>query len=301
MFDTVITDHITKRVSWVSVEDFLKNIAPRCVDGREGTAIAGTPGGEAGEFLIMLSAVERLSGSQMTSEEVTGAFGAYLEWSGHFYMHSDRHMLERIEKVLLESDVFKVYFEGVSHARLLSEIENFVRMPPSKAQDALLEVLIGTLNLGCGHIYLMRSKEDEYGVRSELINAFLAAFYRALWRGERIDWEVLAGDHEERAVVNVLVTSEGVVDKIPLVVPNCFGSQVFVNHPQAFEIVMEHLFAFVQTYFNYVDRVPYFAEVEVLAARHMSATLGHLAQGLPIFTIYVSEDGGSSVEQVGVV
>jgi hypothetical protein len=136
-------------------------------------------------------------------------------------------------------------------------------------------------------------------VRPALIDAFLRAFYMALWRGAATNWEVLDGDHAEKAVVNVV--PEEATQELPLFVPYCFGEQVFVNHPQAFKIVMEHVFRFVQKHFSQIDRVQYFAEVEILAGRHTSATLGHLAQGLSIYTLTVRKNGESKVEQVGLV
>jgi hypothetical protein len=300
----IIAENIKRRLSWVSVEDFLKYIPPHCVDGREGCAIVGTPGGEAGEFIIMLSVVEKIASTQLSKEDVEALFKEYIEWSGHFYMHSDRHMLHRLEHALMQDSEFQPYFENVEGEKALDEIENFVRMPPTLLKDKLLTHLINTVNLGCGHIFLMRENEEEYGVRRELVDAFISEFYRSLWRGENIDWVVLEGEHNEKAVVNILVDKKDAMNTVPLVVPSSFGSQVFVNHPQAFNVFMDRSYEFVAKIFGIVksiEKEEYLAEVGLLSQRHVAATLHHLAKGLPVYNVYISGDSSVKIEQAGVV
>ena len=76
--DRDLVDHIVSRVSWVSTHDFTRNIATHCVDGREQCAVVGAPGGEAGEFLLALAAIEKITGNEIPSESVERIFNAFL-------------------------------------------------------------------------------------------------------------------------------------------------------------------------------------------------------------------------------
>lgn len=297
--DWDLVDHIVSRVSWITASDFTKNIATHCVDGREQCAIVGAPGGEAGEFLLSLGAIEEITGKEIPSESVERIFNSFIEWSGHFYMHSDSHMLEKLLHELKEDARFKDYFAGMLEEHALAALESFIRMPPSSMQEELLERLVRIVNLGCGHIALMRQHVEEYGVRKELVNQFLVAFYHALWRGEHIEWVVLKGDHAERAVVNVYAAQAGdTPSELPLVCPNCHGEQVFVNHPQAEQLRIERMYEFVERHFGVfypLERQVFIDTATKLLQRHTGATLAHLAKGLPVFDAHVSRDGKCTV------
>jgi rhodanese-related sulfurtransferase len=54
----------------------------------------------------------------------------------------------------------------------------FLRNPPHELWEALLEHLVEPAHIGCGHIRLMLQHGEEYGIRKELILAYLRAFHR---------------------------------------------------------------------------------------------------------------------------
>ncbi|GIW59177.1 MAG: hypothetical protein KatS3mg087_0243 [Patescibacteria group bacterium] len=303
--DKDLIEHVLSRICWVSTTDFLDHVPTHCVDGRGGCAIVGAPGGDAGEFLLMLASVEKLTGQQVQISAVGGLFKEYLQFYRHFYMHTDAHMLGHLADEIVEDAELGPLLQGMQKEQILKELENVIRMPPTKIREKLLKKLVETVKLGCGHLSLMREHESEYGVRLVLVNAMLEAFYRALWAGERVEWEVLAGEHAEKAVVNILAeTDESTPKQLPLVVPNYHGEQVFVNHPQAETLVLEKSFDFADRYFGAIwpiDREEYIRVAGELMRKHTMETLRYLAKGLPIYEAHVTPEGDCSVHHVGIV
>lgn len=305
MSDTDLVEHVLSRLCWVSRDDFLDHVSTHCVDGRGGCAIVGAPGGDAGEFMLTLAAVEKITGHLIPESAIKTLFEEYRAYFGHFYMHTDSHMLEQLADDLEKDVDLGGLVKGLPHEQIVSELENVIRMPPTKLRAKLLERLIAIVKLGCGHLALMRQHADEYGVRKELVNAFLKAFYEALWNGDRVEWEVLKGEHAERAVVNIIAeTGEDIPSEMPLVAPHCHGEQVFVNHPQGEKLILDKSYEFVKKHFGVmyeIDAEKYKNVVSELLNLHTMATLGYLAKGLPIFEAHVTPMGDCAVVKVGVV
>lgn len=303
--DQDLVEHVLSRLAWVSREDFLDHVSTHCVDGRGGCAVVGAPGGDAGEFLLALGAVELIMKHEIPEAAVKSLFSDYMKFHGHFYMHTDAHMLEALAHDLEKDAELSGLVKGLSHEQVVNELENVIRMPPTKIRAKLLDRLVAVVKLGCGHLALMRQHKDEYGVRTELVNTFLRAFYEALWNGEQVEWEVLRGDHAEQAVVNIIAqTGEEIPAQLPLVAPSCHGEQVFVNHPQAVELMLDKSFKFVEDHFGAlypVEKQKYMQVAKEMMGRHTMVTLGFLAKGLPIYEAHVTPDGDCSVSLVGTV
>ena len=60
-----------------------------CVDGRDDSGVVGTPGGDAGEFLLALSALERITGHELDDVVVGKLLRRRLDVFGRFYLHTD--------------------------------------------------------------------------------------------------------------------------------------------------------------------------------------------------------------------
>jgi rhodanese-related sulfurtransferase len=271
-----------------------------CVDGRDDHAVLGTPGGDAGELLLALATVEDLTTTTLRDEQVAELFDAYLQSFGRFYFHSDEHALVHLHEVLSRDP----RFADVRLEPRASDVATFLRHPPPSLREALLEHLLTPDNVGCGHLRLILSHPDDYGVRPGLARALGRVVFHRFWSApEVIDFVVLAGDHHEEAVVNV--SMGGAVHaftNVPAIPPRIAGHSVFVNHPEVSAFLRREHAAFL------FDQLPLLASSGVTAERFEAAladkasaqlglTVGYLAAELPVFDLYFV-DGEATVVPV---
>jgi rhodanese-related sulfurtransferase len=288
-------------VRWVKLAAFLLHGKRSCVDGRDDHGVIGTPGGDAGEFLLALSAAEEVRGAPFTDAEVARALMAHIDTFGRFYMHSDIHAMNHL---IVEG--FRKDERITPHlGRVFEALEwrKFLESPPEHLRPALLEHLVKPTNLGCGHLKFALTK-DGYDVRPGLGAAFLRAFHELRWGGApELEYVILGGDHVEGAVVEVVLEGDlHSYTRIPLVSPQVDGLQMFVAHPQ----VTAHLRRETASFLVELGVVPTDRReaLESLLVgrgqRQLEATLSQLAKGLPVFRV-TFRDGVPAVETLGVV
>jgi hypothetical protein len=283
-----IRDHVGDpgSVRWVKLAAFLLHGKRSCVDGRDDKGVIGTPGGDAGELMLALAAAETVRGRPFDDAEVERVFLDHLDTFGRFYMHSDTHAMNKlIVEGLRQDPRITPFIEKVYEP---AEWRAFHTNPPEPVQEALLEHLVRPENMGCGHLRFVLT-QPEYGVRPELAHAVLRAFHRARWAGApEVEWVVLGGEHVEGAVIEVVLCSElHSYTRIPLVSPQVDGLQMFVSHPE----VTAHLRRETASFLVETGVVPeedeerLLAEITARGDRQLGATLGRLANGLPIFRL----------------
>jgi len=137
-----------------------------CCDSRSQYAVLGTPGGDIGEFILALGAVEYLLGRVYNADEVSLVFQDYLQVMSlagkkHFYMHTD---MEAEGKLSTASGVFDVR-NPVDHVE----------------RNKLITLSTNPDHVGCQHLKGLLTDSASYGIRKELvedmIKAFLNIFY----------------------------------------------------------------------------------------------------------------------------
>jgi rhodanese-related sulfurtransferase len=298
-----ILDHVGDpgSVRWVKLAAFLLHGKRSCVDGRDDHGVIGTPGGDAGELLLALSAVEDLRGAPLTDAEVAQALIAHIDTFGRFYMHSDTHgMNHLIVEGLRKDERIVPYLTKVFEP---AEWRAFLSNPPTELRPALLEHLVKPQNFGCGHLKFTFT-QPEYAVRSGLGEAFLRAFHELRWAGApELEFVILGGDHVEGAVVQVVIEGElHSYTKIPLVSPQVDGLQMFVAHPQVTAHLRREAAAFLcEQGLLPAERC---AELEAAITRkgdaQLTATLGRLAKDLPVYRV-TFRGGAPTVDALGVV
>jgi len=285
-----VRDHVgdPRAVHWIKLATMVTHGRFSCVDGRDERGLVTTPGGDAGEFLLLLAALEQATGAVLDDDAVARALVLRIDRFGDFYMHTDAHAFESL-MAANDADMQnpEVWFDSLHHAE-------------PRERDALLEHLVDPAHVGCGHIRLMLQRSDEYGIRTELVRSFLRSFYRLWWDGApELTLTLLPGGHEEAAVVNVRV--DGLAwgySAIPLIAPACGGSQMFVNHPDVQALLRDAVIDFYLRGHGAVSVANEqafrnaFAE---LGERFLTVTLGHLAQGLPLFEVEFAADGTFTV------
>ncbi len=281
-----IRDHVgdPRAVHWIKLATMVTHGRFSCVDGRDERGLVSTPGGDAGEFLLLLAALEEATGEALDDDAVARALVLRIDRFGDFYMHTDAHAFKAL-MTTNDADMQdpKGWFDSLHHAE------------PSR-RETLLEHLVDPAHIGCGHIRLMLQRSAEYGIRAELVRSFLRAFYRLWWDGaEELTLTLLPGGHEEAAVLNVRVDDLAWgYSAIPLIAPACGGIQMFVNHPDVQALLRD---AVIDFYVRGQGAVPVANEHALrdsfadLGERFLTVTLDHLAQGLPLFEVTFAADG----------
>lgn len=285
-----VAAHIRKPgvVNWTNLARVLVDGAQSCVDGREPGSVLGTPGGDAGEYLVALAVIEELTGRAIPDSEIPVVFRRFLGHFGRFYMHTDSKAITTLAQSLSEDERFA--FLGCDTVKT----EELVRNPGDHA-EALLPFLIAPDHVGCGHLKLALQHPDDYGVRQGLTEKLIETVFRELWAGADINYVVLQGGHAEGAVVQITAgKAKHAYTRVPMVAPCRDHTQMFVNHPKVVEWMrsqMAHFLVEEEPLLRGVDGVSFAEAVNALAARQLGQTLAHLAQGLPVYTALVTESG----------
>ncbi|MCF6276541.1 MAG: hypothetical protein L3J07_01685 [Candidatus Magasanikbacteria bacterium] len=284
-----IEKHIVENFQFVKMNSLLTDQFESCVDGRGEIGIVGTPGGNAGEFVLALTTAEKVSGNTIDIVQMREIMEKYCQIFGKFYMHTDTHAIENLMK-------------SMSLDMSLSDIISMIQNPVSNLRENLLNALMQADNVGCGHIKLMMKNPEEYGVRKELVQAVVRSFYELLWSGnDYLEFVVLEGEHQEGAVVNILTVDTEINSEsmIPVVVPEVDGEQMFVNHPQAANFMRTYEAQNISELVGFEVSVDdYKVEVEKLGTRQLLTTVGHLAKGLPIFNVVFTDETNFTVKKV---
>lgn len=290
---------------WVKLAAILLHGRQACVDGRDDSSVVGTPGGDAGELVVGVAALERVLGRRLSRGKLTELLRRRLDTFGRFYMHTDIHAGNEIIKAM-RADSRLTAAIGSTYEPL--EWRSWLSEPPVEARPVVLEHLCQPGHVGCGHLRLMMQHPEQYEVRDTLVLDLLRTFFSIRWAGaSELESVVLPGGHQEGAVVNVRV--EGTLHAyswIPLLSPSYAGMQMFVNHPQVSDYMRAQLAGFLAEQRDLwdgdeVDEPALLEEIRGLAGRQLSATLGHLAKGLPIYDLLFDRAGQARVEAVGVV
>lgn len=288
-------------VRWTKLASLLLHGRLSCVDGRDETGVIGTPGGDSGEILLALEALERLTGRELRSGEISELLSRRVDVLGRFYMHGDTHALNELIAAMRGDRRFD---EAIEHVREAMQWRRFFAQPPEPLRELLLEYLVQPPHVGCGHMKLMMQEHAQYRARPQLVRDLLRAFHRLRWNGAAdVEFVPLPGGHQEGAVVNVRVQGDlRSYTPIPLVAPKGPGTQIFVSHPQVVDTLRGEMASFLceqEDLLPGLAREPLLAEMRELAGIQMSATLGRLAKGLPIYDLTFDRRGRVHVEHAG--
>src|SRR6185369_4096093 len=87
----LVQKHVGDRLSvrWIKLPALLVRGLISCVDGRDDSGVIGSPGGDAGELLVGLRALETLMRRELSDAEVDTLMARRNDVFGRFYMHTD--------------------------------------------------------------------------------------------------------------------------------------------------------------------------------------------------------------------
>jgi rhodanese-related sulfurtransferase len=295
-------------VRWVKMGAHMLHGKASCVDGRDDRAVIGTPGGDAGEFLLALASVERVTGKPVDLERLPALLEAYLETFGHFYIHSDTTAGNNLIKSMRADPELGPLLPPTSYGP--KEWRAYMSTPPEELRPLIVKHFTIPGNFGCGHIRLMLQSPEKYLIRRELVEAFLRAYFTMRWCGVvELDLVMLGGGHQEGAVVNIrLERGVWAFTRVPLISPACgtAGVQMFVNHPQVADFMREQVARFFSTHpellpLGEAEYAILRKDMRRLAELHQGATLAVLAKGLPIYDVVFRGPREFTVAEIGTV
>jgi rhodanese-related sulfurtransferase len=275
-------------VRWIRTASLLSTGSESCVDGRDPHAVVGTPGGDAGELIAALAAAESLGMPPLSRHALEALVDDWIETFGRFYVHTDVHALERLRHAVRSDRRFAEH--GIAPADA-SQMETLVRQPPPGLEEALLELLVDSDHVGCGHLRAMLESPEEFRVRPGLAEETLRAVFRHLFRApEEVDWVVLEGEHHEEAVLVVQLDGEvHAYTRVPAIPPSVDGRQTFVFHPQVTAFLREQNASFLlersPSLARRVEREEFERRPRSIADSQREATLRRLAENLPVYEV----------------
>jgi rhodanese-related sulfurtransferase len=283
-------------VRWLKFAALMMHGKAACIDGRDDHGVIGTPGGDAGEFVLGLAAVEQLAGVALDDARVASLLTHWVDTFGRFYLHTDTAATNKFI-LSMRADPEVVPHLGTTYEP--HEWRAFMRRPPVAGREAVLRHFMDAAHVGCGHLRLSMQHPEQYGVRPELVQAFLRAFFRARWAGaSELEFVVLGGDHGEGAVVEVLVEGDlWPYTRIPLLSPSFEGMQMFVLHPQVSTYLRRQRAAFLTHELTelQLDENQLAERICELGARQLGETASRLAGGLPMIEVRFDRRGEFSV------
>lgn len=299
-----IQEHVgnPRSVRWIKVAAFLLNGRLSCVDGRDHVAVVGTAGGDAGEFVLALGAVEQLTGKPISEELIDTLLRRRIEAFGRFAFHTDTAAGDRLISAIRTDDRTAHAVAGMTDP---GQFRQFFAEPPEETRAALADLITRVEHIGCGHLRLASQFPERWGVRAGLTQQVLRSAVQLRWQGaHELEVTPLPGGHAEGAVVNVHVVGElDAFSRVPLVAPSISGRQMFVNHPDVSVFLRRQVARWLtqQQELSLKSAPALFDVMQALHQQQLAATLGELAAGLPIYDATVHDDGRAEVHLVGVV
>ena len=259
----------------------------KCLDGRYNKPVLSTTGGDAGEFILALNIFEDLLNENnnnntilLNQEDVDFILYKFINQSNSqpFYMCTDDNAINHIEKEL--------QIEGLN-----------IINPRENIKNDLFNLITVSENIGDLHIRLMLKYSEKYGIRKDLIIMFLNSFYKLYWNNKNIkdkmELDILTGDHNENAFIEVRSENECQKEKIaPLIPTQDKFISVFVHHLDAVSIKRKVIAEFFKdksnTNFNGIDPDIMHKRLDHHGYAILDITGGFIAKGLPFDTINVA-------------
>jgi len=176
-----------ERTQYMELGELTRNATLACIDGRHTDCVVGAPGGNMGEFILLLTALERATMRLLRRPQIQEIFSEFVTHFGRFYMHTDQHALRWIAS---ELELKNITASDVVQA--------------SERRSELLDLLTTPQGVGCGHLKGMLMAPSRYDVRRKLVEDALAAYFLTLWEYQdstSLHYEELQGEHDESEVI----------------------------------------------------------------------------------------------------
>src|SRR6185312_12771213 len=97
-----------------------------------------TPGGDAGQFLLALAAIEATLGRDLDAGVIASLFERRIDALGGFYMHTDHQAMSTVVESMRKDPRLEPFLADFDDP---SEWRQFLRRPPLSVREAVLEHL----------------------------------------------------------------------------------------------------------------------------------------------------------------
>eukprot|EP00347_Sterkiella_histriomuscorum_P004252 403361163 len=258
----------------------------KTLDGRIQGSYLATPGGDSGEFILGLQiyADMKLATTgevHLTQAKVKNLLKDYLQImkQPRFYLATDDRAIQHIEKQLniIGLDIIN---------------------PKKKVQEQVLKIIAQPENQGDLHIKLLLQEPQNYSVNKTIIEYFIQSYYQLLWDKEagslsdKLELEVLAGDHDEQAFVEIKTDMECLRNnRAPLLSSHNDDNsvQVFINHMDAVTLVRAQIAKFFTQHVGHestkADTETMFNRMNHMGMAFLEHTGSYIAKYLNFYTV----------------
>lgn len=271
------------------------------VDGRHTEAVQGILGGDLGQWVISLAAVERLRKIPFTESDIQSLFIKYLRFTGQRIVSAylDVSSLMYLCQAGHFCPTVNINDDLDSNQRITLAIRKLSTLSPAVAQK-LLPIVSDAEGTGDMFLRFLLMSDPPTAVRPDLVRHALRAFFRTLWKlaptsnskdeySLRLDLVALPGSRgEERAVVQ-LTHGRSVPDThAPLIRPSWNGISINLHNVHASRT---HRLNFLKMLFTELRMKPEdFVQLRLSADgiddQCSRALWGSTAQQLPIYLVH---------------
>lgn len=270
---------------WVPITSLQDSEYLACIDGRTHECLIAAPGGDLGEFSVLLTALENELGRTFDAREIENMLTTVVEAHGTFYMHTDSGALEVLEQTLLEDDRVSGLLDGA--------IDPFelCKNCPEELRQILAQYLTMPRHTGCGFLALLLDEPDAMLVRRELVEVLILAFYSKVWADSpHVRLTVLEGSHQEDAVLVIDFEASHEVTASTQIPTFCgehgHPSNLFIDHRPARQFLRrQNLTLLMERHTLEVDAELVLNRAEEIASLQMTAVLNALAADLPRYHV----------------
>lgn len=231
-FDTINPD-VTDPIVQVELEDHLGEVGSiqwahtmqtffQSTDPRGQERELSTLGGDLGEFLMVMGAIESEQSVEFSKDDVTAKLALYLA------VMSKEKFFFSIDAPAIET--FKTYC-GCPNLNIAD--------PPDAKKDLLLNATKDAASMGDEFFNKVVADAAAYGLRPELVQNVIAAFFSTMWNKSdplhrKIKFVLLKGDYDPKAFV--MVKTPGYCNAqllAPMISPELCGKQMGIYHGDA--------------------------------------------------------------------
>jgi len=272
----------SSKIKFVPVD----SVSLSCVDSRETHGVAGTPGGDIGEFVIAAQTYVNYIKRNLADDEIKELLKKFIFYVASperpFYYHTAKHYIGH-------------WAEHMGHVVMPTET-------PHHHLDHWLDEFVKVAHQGCGHLKAQIKNPSDFGLTDKLfIPKILKAFIQIWWEMTEdekrlVNFDVLQGDLEAGAIAVLTEKGNQCPNMAPVIHPNAWGGSVFVANPQVIGYFRKNVVPqfFKQEWDNSINVSTFARQLEALGQKQLNQIIKVLAPANQVNIYSVEVEGLNS-------